>query len=522
MKYISLFALLICLCLAVGCAPANVTPTDLSSVSSQPQPQPKEVTMDLAYERYWTWNDLYDYLESPLQSGELSFDADEQTLFLFAADGKTKITRWDAPLEDGMVARLYDANGLVVRQIVLHITNLPPELTQSDASAQPLPDASQTTSQDGGSQEKTVITLRGGANKALKKAVDAFNKQSKTVLVELTDADELYSAAGLMRESNTQLCPDVVLLDYSQYHVASRRGLLTSLSVADQKPFGLSATETAYGVLLGKEAFCTAANLDVLYDCDVELPESSDDMLAVARKVKSVFPDTTPLGLVTDSSDPATVGMVFSDWLNANGGRLLTPDCDAAALYSESGVRTISAYQTYYKEGLIATHYTAEEFTNGVTAFGRVSSKQYEQIFGKLARHNYKPMPLLLPNQAGGTVQSYYYCIPQNNNQAELAAAYEFLTFLLGDVDTLTALCKTAGLVPAHPQVRENKYYRTQAWQILMDEADRGYDPLLLNCTDTLYGYVTEGVLAVLQGEDPELTLERLKLLTERRLARLS
>ncbi|MBR4868866.1 MAG: extracellular solute-binding protein [Clostridia bacterium] len=529
MKFSVLLLLCLCLCVAVGCTPKQeITPTEVSSTVTPTQTETKEIKLNIAYDRYWTWNNLYDYLESPLQSGNLAFDANTQTLRLFANDGITKISDWSAPLQDGMIAQLYDLQENVIQRFLVNITNAPqvvsqPESKQEVPSVVSIPAESQVSSDTTSStvpKQKVAITLRGKDNKALKKAVDAFNKQSQTVTVTLTDGNESVLAAGLLQEGNTTLCPDVVLMDYSQYTIAAEKGLLTSFSEADQEPFGLEVSGPVHGILLGKEASCIAANDDVLCHCDVELPETYDQMIEVAGQVKETFPKTIPLGIITSEKEPATVGIAFEDLLTAKGGRLLTPDHEAVAFYSQNGIETMEAYNTLNQQGLITKNYGSADYNKGNTAFGRVSSKQYEQIFGNQARHNFTPLPLLLPGEAGGMVQSYYYCVPKNDNKEKTAAAYDFLSYLLGDETTVTALCKTAGLVPANQQARQDKYYQTDAWQIFMDEADRGYNPPALDCMDTLYGYLTEGIQAVLDGENPDAALAHARDLTEQRLAR--
>ncbi len=536
MKYIpSVLALCLCLALTLslgGCTQNEVTGTSVPSAPASSQTAEKDVTLDISYARYWTWNDLYDYLESPLQSGQLSFDASAgERLVLYLTDGVTPVTDWDTPLKDGMLAVLYEADDSIIRRFAIRITDAPvisqPESSVTEVPSVvsvPDPDESEPSSvpADPEPAEKTVITVRGKSNKALKKAVDAFNKQSQTVTVVLTDGELTITADGLKSEQNTSVCPDVVLMDHSQYKTAAAKGLLTPFNAADQAPFGLTEQQNCYGILLGHQVWCTAANKDLLYHCGATLPSTFGEMVTAAEQIHSVLPEVLPIGLATKGEDAAHIGRQFSDLLTAQGGRLLTTQGDAAAFYSNSGMQVMDLYQKLYQDGLIAMDNAAEDFVKGNTAFGVVSSADYEQVFGKQARHNYAPISLLLPGEhdTAGLRQSYYYCVPKGENKDKIAAAYEFLTYLLTDVDTLTALCKTAGVVPAHPAVRQDKYYRTEAWQILITAADEGYDPPELDCMDTIYGYVAEAVLATLNGQDGESALARAKDLTESRLAR--
>lgn len=562
---------------------------DVSNISVPKEEGVREVVIDIPASNYWTFNDLHDFLENPQRNDQQPFFPDEgEYLVLYEADGKTVIDNWNTRLQDNMVITQHAADGTVIcrftvalqkdqtsskpdQSVTLSVPTQPtapsvvskptsqneasdhassdnkrpvsentdsvvsntPSKPQSSATLEPSGTGSSNAGQSQPEQAKTVITVACSKNnKALKAAMEAFNKQSKTVeVVRFEDATGIYSANRLEQALEQNNCPDLVLMSRSEMKTAQNRGLLLELSAAGVGQLGslfhaAAWNNTAfdnyrYGLPVGCVTACLACNDDILFRCGVDVPKDFTTLVTYAQTVQKFSDDAPPIEIITNPSDSKSIAAQFIAMLWSFDGEFLSSDGKTAAFQSAAGLSALNVYRSLNEKQLIGDGYTATEFADGATAYGFVYSTEYSEVFGASARANFTAAPLVLPGKtAVSPLDVYSYCIPNTGINGEPEAAFAFLRYYFSDSDYSVAECMVQDWIPAMNRGLEEEYYQSPEWQILIDALDDARPLPALDFADTLYDYVADAVIAVLSGDDPKQALTKAETKVNNRLAR--
>ncbi len=560
MKYIIRSgALALCFSLLVtclGCTPA-LTPTPSSAPVSAPS-QPQTVTqtqietheLTIDYNQYWAWTDLYDYLENPLASDKLAFNSDQhEYALLYEADGVTPITDWKQPLASDMLVVEYTADGREIRRLRIRIINQPtssapavsvqqPASTVSSRPAVSSPSHHAVSSQPTSSAavpSQLVITMSGPNIKSLKKAAEAFTRSHPQISVKVAETQQLYTAAQLAAQQSEQSLPHIVMMNQTEMALAAKQGLLLAL------PFGgnddrfahrltpvcltnAAVEDVYYGAPIGYSTYAFACNDEILYRCGETMPATFEELLDSARQVKETLPGITPIGFATNPADQNTIAREFAMLLFSFGGNLFASDGSASAFYSVEGTQTVQFYKKLKHEELLQPQQSYADFWDGKTAFSLVCSESYSQTFGKRAKGNFSPIAFMMPGSqpAVSYLNLYSYCIPQGGSLQEKEAAMEFLNFYFSNPVYNLADCKLKDWIPALEEAAKDDYYSTPAWKVFRLAAQSARTPDVLDCTETVNGYLAQAVAAALAGEDENAVLAKAKEKTDLRLQRNS
>lgn len=535
-----LICILALLLVLSGCQ-NNPTPNQTSSVgeepgstlSSAPAPLTQEQELLLSAEEEWTWNKLYDYLENPRQSGDFSFNSEEETITLLDADGKTALgNQWNKVLEENMLVMKYNKQGDLIGKYRLAFTGLVSSApTLSSPTSRPQTNTTPSENQNGSTPQKPkqLLTLFvSGENPALKKAVAAFNKQSKTAELLITTGHPL-TAGHLLQLQKQNNCPDLVMLSHREMALARQNKLLINLSgfnsLSSLDPSFTQKTtwgKGVYGLPVGGAVTALACNDELLIRAKATVPKTWEELLENAKLLRDNLTGVTPIGLTTDIADTSNMAQEFNFFLKGLGGTLLTPDQKSTAFYSEEGVKVLEIYETLWQEKLITDYTLRKDFYNQTVGYGIVSSADYEKTFGKKAKANFTAAPLVAPRggEAVSALDLYSFCIPSTCSQEAKKEVYAFLTFFYENPIYSVDLCQNNGWVPALLKAREDKAYQTEAWQVFMDAAKTAATPPTIGCYPTLETYLAECVSSVLAGTDKETALEKAWNKVENRLAR--
>ncbi len=530
--------LLAVIVLFTGCTGAT-TPTDVSSVVTAPQEVSSVVSkpilgaqsIDLPANEYWTWNQLYDYLENPRKSGDMAFDEEQgESISLLDVDGTTSLSdQWNIYLQQDMVVVKYNQAGEIIGKYQINlIGGVSSTVKPPVVSSAPEQNTSSTAQ-----PQKTVVsfyTVRGDT--ALEKAVEAFNKQSKTVEILPIPVSQTMTAQQLAQLQKENNGPDLVLMNHKELVSAASQKQLANLSTLSKEkwskilePSFLRKTtleNKLYGLPLGGSTYCLACNDELLYRAGAQVPQTFDQLIENAKQLRDRLSGVTPIGLSTDIADAPSMAREFTMLLTGFGGTLFTPDYQSAAFYSKSGVDVLSLYQTLYQEKLIADYVEQKDVYNQRIGYGIVSSVDYEKTFGKKAKTNFTAAPLLAPGngEAVSYLDLYSFCIPAAATKKAKQGALEFLSFFYENAQYSVSLCQKKGWVPALTQAMENKAYQTDAWQVFIQAAQNAVTQPPIDCYSTIESYLAECISTVISGGDKELALEKAWKKTENRLAR--
>ncbi len=509
------------------------TPTDVSSdTPSGDEP----ITIDLPIHQLWTWNELYDFLENPRESGNLAFDEEQgESISLLDTDGVTSLSnQWNLPLEQNMLVIKYNRAGEIICKYRVNLTG---ETSSQDSPSRvpSTPSAVSRPSSDSPPStpdQKQLLTIYIGQNDTLlEKAVGDFNKQSQRVEllpVKTSDTVTAQQLSQLVKENN---CPDLVLMNHGEMMAAVSQKLLTNLSSLGMKQWKTRVDSSfleqttlgkgIYGLPLGAVTSCLACNDELLYRADANVPANLDELIENAKLLRDALPGVTPIGFTTDIADTASMAEEFALLLADNHGTLFTPDYTSSTFYSQAGINTLSLYQTLWNEKLISDYVVRKDFYSEKIGYGIVSSVDYAKTFGKQAKANYTAAPLVLgDSQPLSYMELYSFCIPSATSKEARKAAAEFLTFFYENADYSVDLCQKKGWVPALTKAREDQAYQTDEWQIFIDAAKTARMVPPLSCYPTIQTYLAECVSAVLSGTDADTALEKAWKKTENRLAR--
>ncbi len=508
------------------------TETDVSTVST---PSALETPLVLAGDQHWTWNKLYDYLENPRQSGDFSFNPEqEETIALLDVDGKTPLSnQWNISLLENMLVLKYNKQGEIIGK---YRVQLPYTASSKEEPSQPVSQPQTTSKPSPNSNlsvpgpQKVLLTLYvGEENSALQKAVSAFNKQSKTAELLITVGSQPVTAEHLAKLQKQPSCPDLVIFNHREMTLARQNKQLANLA-------GFSALSSldgsftkkttvgkgVYGLPLGGAVTALACNDELLYRANAKVPTTYEELIENAILLRDTLTGVIPIGLTTDIADASFMAEEFSVLLKSFGGTLFTPDGKSAAFYTKAGVDALGVYETLWQEKLIADYTLRKDFYNEKIGYSIVSSADYDKTFGKKAKANFTAAGLVAPgrNKAVSALDLYSFCIPSSCSKEAKKEVYNFLSFFYGNPKYSVDLCQSNGWVPALSAARKDKAYQTEAWQVFMESAKTAEIAPTMNCYPTLETYLAECVSSVLSGTDKETALEKAWNKVENRLAR--
>ncbi len=509
----------------------------------------REVFVDISYAHYWSFNDLHDFLENPARNTQQPFSPDDgEFMALYEQDGVTPISDWNVRLKQNMVAIQYAADQTVLCYFTINIlgapassvpavpsepasqpnsqpqsqvqasqptqsTPLSSDPVQSTVSSQPTP--SQTTPVDK-PDEKVKITVYGNnSNKALVNAIAAFNKTAKNVEVSLWQYEnfEFFNANALEQAVENQTAPNLVLMDLAQMNIAAKRGLLLDLAytgidkyAADIHPTAWNNTATAghrYGFPVGCVTWAMAANDEILYRSDAQVPTSFASLQTNAATVLQWFPDTPPIEIITNTINSKEMAEQFITMLRSYGGDFLTDDRTAAAFNTKAGLDVLNVYLDLKQKSYIGESYGAEDFWLGNTAYGFVDSTEYSEVFGRYARGNYTASALVMPGNSAAVspLTVYSYCIPVTHKKGQAEAAFEFLQYYMNSYTNPLEECKLQDWIPADCKGLKDTYYQAADWQPFVQALATAKPLPTLSFADTLYDYIADAIHSVLCGK---------------------
>ncbi len=506
------------------------SPTD---VSSAPAPSAQEQELLLSGDGQWTWNELYDYLENPRQSGEFAFH-EEETIALLDVDGKTTLSnQWNKVIQQNMLVIKYNKAGdivgkyrVVLPQAQSSVTeNSKPISRPSSTPSTPVESTLVSTPQ----AEKQLLTLYlAGEHSPLEKAVAQFNKQSKTAEIVIVNGASPLTAEHLATLEKQNNCPDLVVLSHRELVLAQKNKQLINLSKIKVPTLDASFTKKVtlnkgvYGLPLGGAVTALACNDELLFRANAKVPATYEELLENAKLLRDTLTGVIPIGFTTDIADASAMAQEFSMFLHAQGGTLFTPDTKSSAFYSQAGSNALGVYETLRDEKLIADYVVRKDFYNEKIGYGIVSSADYERTFGKKAKANFTAAPLVAPGtkKAVSSLDLYSFCVPAASPKEARKEAYNFLKFFYETPEYSVSLCQKEGWVPALPAARKDKAFQTDAWQVFITASKTAVCPPSLGCYPTVETYLAECVSSVLAGTDKETALEKAWNKVENRLAR--
>ncbi|MBR6548118.1 MAG: hypothetical protein IKT68_01105 [Clostridia bacterium] len=509
----------------------------------------REVFADIAYTHYWTFNDLHDFLENTARNTQQPFSPDNgEFMMLYEQDGVTPIADWNVRLKQNMVAIQYAADQTVLCYYTINILGAPassvPAASSEPASrpdsqpqsqvttSQPTqsapsssdsvqstvnsqPTSSQTTPVDKPDETIKITVYGNNRNKALVNAIAAFNKTNKHVEVSLWQYEnfEFFNANALEQAVENQTAPNLVLMDLTQMNIAAKRGLLLDLSytgidkyAAGMHPTAWNNTTTAghrYGVPVGCVTWAIAANDEILYRSNAQVPTSFTSLQTNAATVLQWFPDTPPIEIITDTVNSKEMAEQFITMLRSYGGNFLTDDQTAAAFNTKAGLDVLNAYWELKQNSYIGESYGAEDFWLGNTAYGFVDSTEYSEVFGHHARGNYTASSLVMPGDlpAVSPLNVYSYCIPATHKKGQAEAAFEFLQYYMNSYTNSLEECKLQDWIPADAKGLKDAYYQAADWQPFVQALATAKPFPTLSFADTLYDYIADAIHSVLCGK---------------------
>ena len=517
-----------------GSSSAAQSPTDVVSVVSQGENKP--LVLELPRSQQWTWNDLYDYLENPLQSGTLSFKEEAgESIALLDTDGKTSLSdQWNLLLADDMLVIKYDDQGEIIGKYQLLLVGeefSAPQKPVSSSSPTPSGSHSEQTASSVSrpGQKKTTVTLYWqGECAPLTRAVEAFNKQSEQYEILPVILTEEITAQRLAQWKTQKSLPDLVVLNHRELTLASAGKELADLAsltalkgVESHFKKAVSKGKTVYGLPLGGVTSCLACNQELLYQAGAKVPATYEELLENAKLLRDNLTGVVPIGLTTDTADPSSMAEEFALFLQGEGGLLFTPDYQATAFYSQAGSRALAHYQTLAQEKLIGDYVVRKDLLSQKIGYGVVSSVDYEKTFGKKAKANYTAAPLVFPGEtSAGYMELYSLAVPAGADKNAKKGALDFLNFLYQTPEYAVELCQYMGWVPALTKAANDESFQTEAWQVFIAAAKTAQTPPTLACYSTVETYLAECVSAVITGQDKDLALEKAHNKTQNRLAR--
>ena len=532
-----------------GCGKNNdldVDPVEESSsnvmsvvISSDVEPY----TMDIPVYGPWTWNDLYDFLEDPNRSGNLSFDTEKgEWVELLDTDGVTSLKdQWTLPLKQNMVVVKYSATNEVLFRYRINLTGTPPVTATPSTPSPSTPESSKpvtstpvtSTPNTTPAQKQTLTFYVGQNDSALEKLVAEFNKQSNKYEILPVKTSQTMSADTLSELLANNNAPDLILMNHREMSLAANKGLLTNMTTVGMNqwqnlldPAFLNKTaigSTYYGSPLGAITSCLACNADVLYKADVDtVPATWDELIANAKTVRDTLSGITPLGITTDIADTTVMAEEFALFLKAYGGELFSADYSTVTFNSEAGINALTLYKQLKEENLLSSNIVRKDLYNETIAYSVVTSTNYSKTFGSQAKANYTAAPLMGPDNqpAASYMELYSFCGPSSVDKNAQKIIGEFLNFFYQNTQNSVTVCRKKGLVPAHLAAQKDDVYDTEAWKILIDTAKTARLAPTLSCYDTMKAYLAEAVSTVLDGGDVTAALEKAATKAENRLAR--
>src|SRR5215472_9388911 len=198
-------------------------------------------------------------------------------------------------------------------------------------------------------------------------------------------------------------------------------------------------------------------------------PASSEEIVAVARKVRALGPEF--YGFYFSGSSAGSNIFTLAPQMWAEHGTIVLPSgCEAEPLQGDSIKQVLQAYRTMWNEGLIpkdakadlGEDHTMEVFRTG--KIGMLAGPNYGVAVIKEKAPDLDFGVAFLPGPRRGEVSSFaggdVLAIPAAAKHA--AKAVEFLNLVLGDEPQLEVYAKS-GNMPSRTDLAKNKYFAADA-----------------------------------------------------------
>ena len=332
----------------------------------------------------------------------------------------------------------------------------------------------------GGAVTLTVASFNIGGftdSAAWEPIIEAFNAQNPDVTIEIlpvTYQDGDQQLANLIAGGNA---PDVVFEGPERIiGNYANEGLLVDLSdlwegVTDI-PESISSVSqldgTYYMYPLSVAAHCMAINYEVFeaagalqYIDEETRTWSTDDFVAAMEAIKTAI-DNGTVSLATpgivycgaqggDQGTRALVNNLYSDYY-------VTEDGSSYNANSANNVKALELLQGMVDEGTmgVSTSYAAADelqaFANGTCAM--TFCWNYSNYSQYAAQTQFTPFAMAFPSDDGvpelEMAGPYGLCVFDNDDQAKIDAAKEFVKFVCDDQTAGVEAVKTTGFFPAH------------------------------------------------------------------------
>ena len=212
----------------------------------------------------------------------------------------------------------------------------------------------------------------------------------------------------------------------------------------------------------------------------IKVPATWDEMEAVCEQIKSIDPDSIPLGYDSESNWFITMcEQSGSDYTSATGDDLFLFD-------NETNRAFVARFREWYQKGYVTTQeisggYTSELFTKAESDVGN----SYMSIGSSAGATHQRPDKVndAYPFEVGITTipqldaanpkvisQGPSLCIFKKNDPQEVMASWLFVKFLCTTVEFQAEFSMASGYVPVIKSVGENPIYKGD----FLDLADGG------------------------------------------------
>lgn len=264
-----------------------------------------------------------------------------------------------------------------------------------------------------------------------------------------------YMKAGYLKDVTDQVAgnPNIKKLVPAHMHLATYKERFYGI------PFTLDDSVLFYNKTLFRKAG---------FDPE-KPPASSEEIVAVARKVRALGPEFYGF-YFSGSSAGSNIFTVAPQMWAEHGTVVLPSGCEAEPLQGDSIEQVLQAYRTMWNEGLIPKDAKAdlgEDHTMEVFRTGKIGMQAGPNYGVAVIKEKAPDLDFgvaFLPGPRRGEVSSFaggdVLAIPAAAKHA--AKAVEFLNWVLGDEPQLEVYAKS-GNMPSRTDLAKNKYFAADA-----------------------------------------------------------
>lgn len=220
-------------------------------------------------------------------------------------------------------------------------------------------------------------------------------------------------------------------------------------------------------------------NKTVFEENNLKVPTTWDEMEEVCRQLKTIYPDSIPLGYDSESNWFITMTEQYnSKYTSATGNHYL--------FNNKTNKDFVSKFKTWYDNGYVTTQEIYGAYTSGLFVETTAAKRSFMSIGSSAGATHQRPtkgtdgkypfevgitsIPQIdAKNNPAVISQGPSICIFKNEDPQKVMASWLLVKFLTTDVAFQAEFSMASGYVPVLKSVSENETYKT-----FIDSADGG------------------------------------------------